>query len=162
GDPQTTPAVAEASVPGLAAGTDAPVSFVFDTTGHAGNRTLYVVADAAGGGQEAREDDNATLPALPGPGLVANVTMGPAALTVSPNPPQEGETVTITAVVRNTGQRAAAPSVLAVFDGNPRFSGRLIGQANVPGIAIGGSASVNISWNTAGARGSHTLFIDVD
>src|SRR5262249_47443688 len=133
-----------------------------DTTDRAGDRVLYVVADAAQEVAESREDDNTAVRPLHVDGLLADLVLTPGDVVADPNPPQEGETLTLRVNVHNEGQRAAAAGVLAVFDGNPRLSGRLIGQLSVPSLGVGGAASLSLSWNTAGLRGSHNLYFEAD
>jgi subtilase family serine protease/Tol biopolymer transport system component/flagellar hook assembly protein FlgD len=161
GSPSSNPAVAEAAVPSLAPGEDAEVTFDFETTDHAGNRTLFVVADAAGEVSESREDDNATSRALHVEGLLADLTIATGDLTVNPYPPQEGETVQLAVTIRSVGARGAAASSLGVFDGNPRLGGSLIAQLDVPALDRGQSTVVTLPW-TAGALGRHTLFAVAD
>jgi subtilase family serine protease len=157
GDPALGDLIQELPVAGLAPMAGAEIAFDYPTRDRPGDRTLYVVADAAGAVREAREDDNATSRSLNVAGLLPDLAVAAEAFTATPAPAEEGERVQIGVVVHNAGERLAAPSLLRVFDGDPRAGGTEIAQAAVPALAPGGSAALALEWDTAGSLGSHTL-----
>ena len=83
--------LAEAAVPALAAGQEALVSFDFPTADRPGDRTLFVVADAAEQVPESREDDNTRLRTLTVVGLLADLVSGLRIIAVVPAAPEIGE-----------------------------------------------------------------------
>lgn len=160
GDPAH--AVADAAVPALEPGEEAAVAFDYDTNERAGRHTLYVVADAERQVAEAREDDNSASRALLVTGRLPDFVMFTGDLDVTPYPPEDGEVVEIHVTVRNDGQRDAPVSRVRVYLGNPRFGGLLLGEATLPPIAQGASATVTLPWDTQGQQGSHELFAVAD
>jgi subtilase family serine protease/flagellar hook assembly protein FlgD len=162
GDPALGPQVGEATLGPLGPGQEGAVSFDFDTTGRPGQRTLYVVADAAGEVRETREDDNSGARGLAVAGLLPNLQVAAFDVAVVPNPPEDGETATVTVAVRNGGQRPSSPTLLDVTRGDPRFGGQLIGRTAVPALAPGQQALVPVPWNTSGQRGTHEVFVRAD
>lgn len=158
GAPGAGNAVADATVPPLDADAQATISFDFPTTDRAGDRTIYVVADADGAVVEAREDDNAASRALKVEGLLADLVVRAGDLSVSPYPPEEGETVQVSIRVTNAGQKVSAPSLVRLTRGNPRSGGALLGQTALPSLGVGASAVVALPWNTTGQIGDHVLY----
>jgi subtilase family serine protease len=162
GPPEAGGGVAERPVPALAVGGAATITFDFPTDDRPGTRTLYVVADATGEVTEAREDDNAASRALSVAGQLPDLALGALDLDVSPMPPQDGETVTITISVRNRGVRSAAASRARVVLGEPGLGGIALGEVSVPPLTPGTSANVSVAWDTTGRQGAHFLFALVD
>lgn len=76
--------------------------------------------------------------------------------------PREGETVSITALVRNAGPAAAENVVVRLVDGNAP-DGVAVGEpiiiALMPAYA---STSVSASWNTTGRAGNRRIVIQAD
>ncbi|HEY2946701.1 MAG TPA: CARDB domain-containing protein, partial [Vicinamibacteria bacterium] len=159
GDPRSGESIAEAAVPPLAPNEEAAVSFDYTTADRAGDHTLYVVADSGGEVAETREDDNATARAVRVDGLLPDLVIVPGDVDVAPYPPEEGETVQVSARVTNVGRKAAGSSRLFVTDGSPHQGGRRLGQATIPPLAVGESAVLVVPWNTTGARGDHVIFV---
>jgi subtilase family serine protease/flagellar hook assembly protein FlgD/fibronectin type 3 domain-containing protein len=162
GDPSLGRMVGETVVGPLGPGEEATIAFDFPTEDRAGTRTLYVVADALHEVRESREDDNAASRALQVDGLLPDLEITPLDITVSPDPPEEGETVTVAVTVHNRSERTSLPVLLQIARGNPRAGGALLGQATLPAVAAGGQATLSFPWDTTGLRGSHELFAVVD
>src|SRR5262249_19607483 len=137
GSPESGAVVADSSVPPLPPGDSAPVGFDFPTAGRAGTRTLYVVADADRQVAESREDDNTTSRALTVDGPLPALVLRPADVSVAPDPPESGETVTVAVRVANQGQRASLPTTVQITTLDPRLGLRLVGQAPLPALVVG-------------------------
>ena len=85
-------------------------------------------------------------------------------LSFSTNNPAPGQTVTISAVVHNWGEKAAT-DVQAVFcDGDPSASGMMIGATQtVAGVlAAGSNATVQVSWLVPQTASNRTVYVVVD
>ena len=75
-----------------------------------------------------------------------------------------GQPVTISAVVHNIGELAAANVAVAFYDGDPGNGGIPIGSLQtIPGIlAAGTNATVSVTWNVPDSTTSHMLYVIVD
>jgi subtilisin family serine protease len=74
------------------------------------------------------------------------------------NGPREGERVTLTATVANTGDGPAAASTTEfLLDG-----ATVLGTVDTPAIPAGGTATISVGWDTRGANGEHTIRITAD
>jgi YVTN family beta-propeller protein len=162
GAPPQGPLLAEVVVPGISAGDSAPVSFAFSTSERGGPHTLYVVADARDEANELREDDNTATRSVTIQGLVADLVIGTADVSVAPSPAQAGEIVTITARVTNAGQKISVPCIVALTLGNPRAGGKALGDVNLPALVPGQSATVTFNWDTTGQAGDWFFYVTAD
>ena len=178
-----------AYVPPIAAGGAAPPStFSWDTSGWSaigdplkqpptvGKAKLFAVVDPAGTVAEAnRDDDQAT-------GAVTIRTKADLSVDLdadkkpkiafSPGEPLVGDTITISAAIRNGGQTdtaAGTPVTVRFYDGDPRATDLPQGAGTPIGspvtlpqpIAAGATAVASTMWNGA-TRGAHTVFAVVD
>ena len=79
-------------------------------------------------------------------------------ITASNNRAREGEKVTLTATIANTGTADAGPSQTDfLLDG-----ATVLGLVETPAIPAGGTATVLVQWRTAGVKGEHTVRITAD
>ena len=92
-----------------------------------------------------------------GPGAnLPDLTVSKGGIQLSNHSPARGETVTISAKVRNAGT-AGATGVVVRFTDN----GTLIGERVIPTIAAGGSATASLSW-AAKEAGTREIGVTVD
>jgi subtilisin family serine protease len=78
--------------------------------------------------------------------------------TATNNRPRDGEQVTLSATVANTGDAdAAASTTQFLLDGQT-----VLGTVGTPAIPAGGTATVSVGWDTRGANGEHTIRITAD
>jgi hypothetical protein len=138
------------NVAGLALSGTAAVSFTWNTTGAApGGHTLVAThnltdGNASNNQRSATVTVNATVLDI----AVSSLT-GPGSVT-------QGNTATIGVTVQNVGQQAAAAPFNVVL--TDATGGVTIGTQAVNGLAVGASAALSFSWNTASAAvGNHTL-----
>lgn len=139
------------TVSALAMGASTTVNFSWNTTGAAlGSHTL-VATHTLTDGNAANNRRSATVTVTPKVTDIAltNFT-GPASVF-------QGETAHFAVTVQNVGQVAVTASFNVVMtDGSA--GGVPVATQTVPGLAAGASATVDVSWNTAGAAISgHTL-----
>ena len=90
------------------------------------------------------------------PAGLPDLTVSSKGITLSPNKAKSGETVTVTAKVRNAGSASSGPATVRVTD-----DGALVGERVVYGLAAGTSTSVSVAWTPSG-RGTHELVVTVD
>lgn len=84
-------------------------------------------------------------------------------LTFNPAAVEPGTSVTITAVVFNTGTAEATDVTVEFFNRDPRLGGTAIGQAQVIGsIPADGSVPVTVSYDTTGLVESQQIVVFVD
>jgi subtilase family serine protease len=90
-----------------------------------------------------------------------NLTISFSDISFSKLVPAVGETITITANIKNTGLAQADNVVVQFFDGDPAAGGILIGETTIPSIAANGSSQTSISWTVTTAS-AHTVFVQID
>jgi len=154
----------EITIPLILAKATENVSVIWDTAGHAADNDIYVLVDPSHIIYESDEYNNMAFRSI----RIA-VTDGPD-LTLSsndirfiPSSPNTGETVTLTASIRNVGSQDAANVPVEFSLGNPNIHGTLIiGMQTIPFIAKGNSANAQITWNSAGFSGIYNLHANVD
>ena len=79
-------------------------------------------------------------------------------VVASNNQAREGDKVTLTATISNSGNAAAGASQTEfLLDG-----ATVLGNVSTPGIAAGGTASVSVQWDTRSVRGDHTIRVTAD
>jgi hypothetical protein len=85
-------------------------------------------------------------------------------ISLSTNNPAPGQTVDLTALVRNTGELAATNVQVVFYDGNPASGGSLIGSTQtVAGVlSAGGNATVQVSWLVPQTTTNRTIYVVVD
>ena len=166
GDPDTggTQIGPDMTISTIQARSSSVVTTPWDTTGHIGNNNIYVKLDPLNSIPELSEVNNEVyqtikVAARTGPDLAMTV----ADLNMVPLNPKEGDIVTLTANVRNTGS-ADANDVFVEFSlGDPNVGGTLlIGSQTIPFIAKGSSATAQISWDTGGFAGTYEIYVNAD
>jgi hypothetical protein len=75
--------------------------------------------------------------------------------------PTVGETITITANVKNTGVAQADNVLIQFFDGDPNSGGVLIGETTIPSISSYSNSQTSISW-TIPTASSNIVFVTID
>ncbi len=79
-------------------------------------------------------------------------------ITTSTTRAREGDKVTLTATVTNSGNFDAAPSTTEF----QLDTTTIIGQIATPAIPSGSSTNVSVQWDTRSVRGEHTIFVTAD
>jgi len=79
-------------------------------------------------------------------------------IVASNNQARQGEKITITATVANTGTANAAASKTEFLLDNTT----LLGLVDTPAIAAGGTATVSVLWDTRAVSGQHTIRVTAD
>jgi subtilase family serine protease len=92
----------------------------------------------------------------PSPSL-PDLTVSSTGISFSPKKPKSGQSVTISARVRNAGGAAAGPVVVRFAD-----NGSVIGEQVISSIAAGGTATASVTWNTGGSKGVREIVVTVD
>src|SRR5262249_10340851 len=115
---------------------------------------------ADGSWQGSRYQTALVLGAL-GSGVAANLVVPADSLTLDPPSAQEGQTVHVTATVRNIGRADSGPSHARLYDGDP-LSGTALADAPVPALPAGGEATVTLEYPTGGRAGDRTVFVVAD
>jgi subtilase family serine protease len=91
-----------------------------------------------------------------------NLAIAATDISFSKTMPQEGETVTITATVHNTGIEDASNIAVRFFVGDPSSGGEQIGTDQVISfLAAGASAQASVSYTFTGT-GGRTIFVRID
>jgi subtilase family serine protease len=97
------------------------------------------------------------------PATFANLSIGPADVALSPDPPEVGETLSVEVTIRNRSLISAGPFDVQLFDGDPELGGTAIDVARaISGLDRGRSVTVGFTWDTSGEEGNHSLYAIVD
>jgi subtilase family serine protease/prenyltransferase beta subunit len=92
----------------------------------------------------------------------ANLVIASNDISLSKSMPQDGETITITATVHNTGFDSAANIIVRFFLGDPAAGGTQIGADQVIStLPVGGTAQASITASITGTGGK-TIFVMAD
>lgn len=135
----------------LAIAASSVVSCDWDTSGLAGQQTIYAVVDAPDRMAEENENNNiisASLTILTRPDLQIET------LTPSPIEAQDGQVVTFGALLRNTGQTAANGFQTALYAGSPPEGAAL--ASVTASLAANTEQTLNLPWTAIGL-GTHTF-----
>ncbi|MEO7324914.1 MAG: CARDB domain-containing protein, partial [Dokdonella sp.] len=83
--------------------------------------------------------------------------------TFAPVQPHDGERVTLSAVVSNSGNVAVGETLLRWFDGDPDQGGTQIGMdVIVPSLVSGSRVNTTQTWDTSNRAGEHALWVVLD
>jgi len=137
----------------------------FSWIADASSRQILVVVDPDNGVAEAVESNNSASQWLLLDGMVAlaDLRVVSTDVTVEPAHPYSGESLTISATVRNVGTAVSAPTILRFSNGDPAAGGVAVGaDLVVPAIAPDASASVAVGMDTAGLAGRVYLYALAD
>jgi hypothetical protein len=91
----------------------------------------------------------------PRPGL-PDLTVSRGGISVSNHRPASGESVRVTAKVRNAGSATSGPATVRFTD-----DGALVGERVIYGLAPGATATATVEWTPVG-EGTHELVVTVD
>ncbi len=139
-----------ADVSGLAADAESTVTLSWGTDGvDAGEHNLRVVVQSEGDGNSANDGKTVTV-TLRKPSTDVAIT----GILASATEAVVGDTVDFTVALENDGDVAIAPTV-SLYKGQ---DAEALGLATPSTIAVGGTETVIISWDTAGAAsGTHSV-----
>ncbi len=139
------------TVAGLAVGATATRSFTWSTASAAVGGHTLVATQSLTDDNAANDQRTALVTVNPQPAdlALASIT-APSSATV-------GDTVPVVVTVQNVGGQDANTTFAVVLT-DATAGGVTIGTQTLPGLAIGASATLTFSWNTAGAAlNGHTL-----
>ena len=90
-----------------------------------------------------------------------NLSVSSSDITFSQSMPQAGETITITATIKNTGSAQAENVAVQFFNNDPSSSGILIGESVISLIAANSSSQSAISWTIPSAS-AYNIYVKID
>jgi prenyltransferase beta subunit len=90
-----------------------------------------------------------------------NLSISSTDITFSNPTPTVGETITITANVKNSGIAQADGVLVQFYDGDPSAGGVLIGETTISSIPSFGSSQASIQWTIPDAS-AHIIFVKID
>ncbi len=131
----------------------------------AGTLSLSVQLDPTGTLSETDRTNNtatsATFTATDANGI--NLATSYHDLSANPNPALEGHPVTLSGIVRNTGNQTAANIEVGFYDGDPAKGGTLIAPIQtIPSLDAGASVTVQATSAALSGTQEHLYFIVVD
>ncbi|MEK9149306.1 MAG: CARDB domain-containing protein [Candidatus Desantisbacteria bacterium] len=149
--------VSTISIPEILAEGTQTISVTWETLGQLGRNYIYVVVDPDNSIEESNENNNISHKACDvispdKPDLaVENLQLNPYSLQLT-----EGDTATITAIIKNYG--ASAEGIEIVIG----HQSLVIGSQTIIGIPLGGTETINFVWDTLKSTGPHTITLTVD
>jgi subtilase family serine protease len=151
--------VAEQAIAAIGPGGTAQVTFAIPAITPYGDHSLSVVIDPANAIAELNETDNSASTRIWAKSA-ADLVIYPEYLSISPDAPKPGETITLSAMVANMGESAAQNVTATLYDGDPA-SGVTLGSFTIAAIDSGswGNGTISFALETAG---SHDLTLVVD
>jgi uncharacterized repeat protein (TIGR01451 family) len=159
----STPIGQPQTIERIPAGGSGLAQITYDTTGLTGDRKIQVVVDPNNFIREIRETDNTIQKTL---SLVAGSAPNLAVLITNigfePAQPEEGEPITLIATIFNDGN-SPANNVLVQFVDATETATVPIGQPQtIDTIPVGGSATAQVVYETAGRAGVRKITVLVD
>ena len=156
GDPQV--------ISRIPAGGSATAQVLYHLQGVATDRKIQVVVDPTNRIRETDETDNRATATLKLAGVLRpNLVMEAENIGFDNPTPQEGEPVTVRAVVRNTGTVDAQGVAVRFADATDRSAPVPIGEIQtIPQIPAGGSGMAQVTYDTTGKVGKRTIQVTVD
>ncbi|MFZ1755762.1 MAG: CARDB domain-containing protein [Caldilineaceae bacterium] len=147
----------------IPAGGSAGVQMLYPTAGGAEKRSVQIIADPNNFILERSESDNKATKSLTlGAGSAANLVVQQRNIGFHPAAPQEGDRVTISAVILNDGGEEARDVAVQFLD-ITTADAVPIGQPQVIGvIPPGASAEVQVAYATLGKAGTRRLQVTAD
>ncbi len=154
----------EVIIPEIQAGGTALVTTTWDTTGHTGNNDIYIKADPLDSITEPSELNNkAHKTIVVAARTGADLTITPSDIYYSPQAPLQGDPVTVSATIRNTGSQTAKNVVVEFSIYDPRIgSSLIIANQAILSLVSGGSTVVQATWDTKGFSGEYEIYANVD
>jgi len=144
------------TIASLNQGETADVSIDWGTIADSGDKIITVVVDPENKISEVIEDDNSafrTIRILSLPDLEVADT----SIRFEPAAPKDGDTVSISTTVQNTGQQEVTAVAVRVYEG-----GSIIGSGTIPTIAGNSQAEISFAYETTGKTGAHEIMLVVD
>lgn len=163
-DGGSTPVDEPQVIPFIAAGSSGLVQVTYNVpSGAVVARKIQVVVDANNAIVEADESDNSSTSTLEvTKAAMPNLTALTGNIGFSEPNPVEGASVTIQAVIRNSGEKDVAEVMVQFADATDSTPVPIGPQQVIPGIAAGGSATVQVVYDTTGKSGDRTIQVTVD
>jgi len=126
-----------------------------------GNHTLYLVADSGNQITEITKTNNTGVVTVNVGGTLsaADLAITPADITLTPSRPHAGDTVQISARVRNQGTEAAFGFLVEFYDNAPEAGGTLIGSQSLS-LASGVDQIITTNWPIP--AGIHDMYVIID
>ncbi|HKD42278.1 MAG TPA: CARDB domain-containing protein, partial [Myxococcaceae bacterium] len=120
-----------------------------------GQHRLFVVANSDGAIQESgRENNTASIAYFVQPGTqLCDLAIDPTGLSANPSAPNAGDSVSLSASVKNIGVIPCGATALTVYDGAPAEGGPLVGSLPIPSLAVQQSMVFTVS--TIAEPGTH-------
>lgn len=94
--------------------------------------------------------------------LRADLNIDSTDISFSDSSPYAGQTLTIWAVINNSGGTDSGTFEVQFWDGDPVSGGEILNTKLVTDIASGQEDTTDFAWNTAGEGGAHEIFVVVD
>jgi flagellar hook assembly protein FlgD/Tol biopolymer transport system component len=121
--------------------------------------SLVVRADPFGHLVEVSEENNdAVFSVRIRPSALPNLSLSGADISLSPDPPLEGQPATVTAVVRNPSAVDVGSVSVSFSVGDPDGGGTTIGERTLA-VPAHSSATVALAWSPSRIRGEQGLFV---
>ncbi|MCC6167020.1 MAG: S8 family serine peptidase [Caldilineaceae bacterium] len=161
-DGGSTPIGEMQTLPGIAPGGSGVVQVDYAVP-PGGDRKIQVVVDPNNTIPESSESDNSATATLKrSASSQANLVITAGNISFSPATPTAGDTVTIRAVILNSGAADAQDIVVQFSDATDSSSLPIGPHQVIASIPAGSSAEVQVTYTTQGKAGSRTIAVAVD
>jgi len=91
-----------------------------------------------------------------------NLTVRYQDIGISPSPALEGESATISALIKNEGFSTANNIVVNFFKGDPGVDGVLLGSQTISSLDAGKGSTVSVTWSNISESGERIIYVRVD
>ncbi len=151
-------------IPSIGAWESRPVAMDWNTAGMAGKNNIFIVVDPDNAIVEINNYDNkASKTLIVTSNIGPDLAISSSDIAVVPQSPMKGQTVTVSATIRNVGNRdgVMTPVEFRLIDQDVH-SYLIIGTVDMAFIPVGGSATTQISWEIVGLSGNYGISVVAD
>ncbi|MDY6906201.1 MAG: CARDB domain-containing protein [Thermodesulfobacteriota bacterium] len=145
-----------ASIDSLASGESRSVELTWQNIPVSGEQIIYVEADASDPVTEIKDTDNSAFVSVDILSL-PDLEISSGNIVVDPSISKEGDMITITATVINSGGQSVVDVPVDLIENSTVIDG--IAIAEVPGMS---SAAASFTYDTTGRMGAHEVTIQID
>ncbi len=144
-------------------GANALAEIPWNTFGQSGRNYIHVAVDLENVIPESNENNNTSLISLDVvPPSKPDLVVTSSDIVFSNLQPEEGDPLTLSAVIHNFGTVTAGIEVY-LYDGDPSSGGTVLAQKTIPQIIqFGDEITLDFDIDTVGFSGSHSFYISID
>ncbi|MGA1875147.1 MAG: CARDB domain-containing protein, partial [bacterium] len=147
----------------IPAGTTVDEQVVWRTTKAGHNLPLIALVDPFDAFSELSETNNEAYGSVTVNQLIQpNLTLSHEDILITPRPVYQGESLTMSATVRNDGFSSASGILVNFYKGLPSEGGILLGSQTIQSLQAGEETGISVGWPDISESGERIIYIQID